>query len=1240
MNFSNKLIHSISKNFVQICVIIFDECHWASPKRRNKFTFEETGHSYRRIMDFIKEKQCHNKIRIVGTTASVLNAFFHPTQLNSCCEMLEETMNARIMGEFDFDPIYLAEPDVELWRYKSPFDLVSEYTKLFKLHERIEAKIKKHTTEDDERYFRNMLNISDYVERPILKPDYFRRMIRDLMDVHCELGIYPAFLLCRELIEELNRKLLLPSDDNNRAMIEVTMRFLIFLDTLYVKTIRKVSKEKPSHQVILELSTPKLLKLMDIIAYQLDKKKDFSILVFVDRVMFSFAIFKYIDQLTKETEHSEIKPNFFVGNNNDYVTFKFIKESVKNFENTIRAFKNGQYNLLISTAVLEEGIDIGTCNLVVRFSEPATYREYVQSKGRARAKDSLCVIMQDEDYYMKGAMENYQQTEKFLKLRFKKDRQLEQSILPDEVKIIEKEERFQSKTGSLILINQAGQFITRYIKKKGNNKYIAEYSWDQVELEVEATSDDENNNEPTLQTHYIFKLNLRGVTPLVDEIVGKPYLDIIDAAKSACLAACRKLYEMGQLDEHFIPISDETVIKRCNLINKEYTDEEVREMNFIFDVKNKQRLMFEKEISNFDFYKQFIKSKDAFNFYEIVFLTNDLNLNTGDDRLLLITELDLISACRINTLQNSLHDTTIQLNKVKKGFSLTKDQLHQIGKFTLEVFKTAIPMFRKRSDDLNFDLDECLFKFAFLDSEQAIDYEKMKKFIDQSDDEQLDKESLLQKGEELLAHSIFTNTDHLLVSVNTHIYAHDTIDYNGGRAINFIEFYKQHHDLIIDPSDQFYQVEITNSRYLIQANQKSTQVKTRQSYKYFPKQLLSISLASDGLRRKLSCLPPFIHRIKQKLILKIFYTSLNKKVLDIEMNPDFEDIFSTARTTYQTNIDQYIDELAKKLAEKKIKPQLCASASNSDLDSSSNYDSDDDCEETSVDDEKDLLEEESFIVEKAKEIAAKKVENRKKKKVEIFNGENVIFHPLPDELKLNKYLNDSLTETLQFAQYVDLDEFLNEVIEKFECIIKRMNLQDTEQRKYNETESNREDDLMLEDDELKDINFDIWTNEKSDKELISMEMLLAALTTSWAGDSVEMEALEFMGDCFLKLITCSLLFHLYPNVSVGEMDLLKNRAVCNKSLYGISRRNQLHNYIFADQFLPGELFSLTSYSFHLQKCKNKLTDNNFYFLKKRCELDASWIQIFIGNAELCDSRCDSGGPEWLSNREVKPSKSR
>lgn len=66
-----------------------------------------------------------------------------------------------------------------------------------------------------------------------------------------------------------------------------------------------------------------------------------------------------------------------------------INEQVQKLED----FKKGSINVLVSTSVSEEGIDIPECDLVISFNLPQTLRSYVQLKGRARKQDSRYCIM-------------------------------------------------------------------------------------------------------------------------------------------------------------------------------------------------------------------------------------------------------------------------------------------------------------------------------------------------------------------------------------------------------------------------------------------------------------------------------------------------------------------------------------------------------------------------------------------------------------------------------------------------------------------------------------------------------------------------------------------------------------------------------------------------------------------------------------------------------------------------------
>lgn len=112
--------------------------------------------------------------------------------------------------------------------------------------------------------------------------------------------------------------------------------------------------------------------------------------VFTAKILFSF-----IYEMTKHDSDLEYLSVQYTGDRvADPVTeSKQFENEHRKQEEVLKRFRMHSCNLLIGTSVLEEGIELPKCNLVIRWNLPTTYRSYVQCKGRARAQRAFHIIM-------------------------------------------------------------------------------------------------------------------------------------------------------------------------------------------------------------------------------------------------------------------------------------------------------------------------------------------------------------------------------------------------------------------------------------------------------------------------------------------------------------------------------------------------------------------------------------------------------------------------------------------------------------------------------------------------------------------------------------------------------------------------------------------------------------------------------------------------------------------------------
>jgi ERCC4-related helicase len=141
--------------------------------------------------------------------------------------------------------------------------------------------------------------------------------------------------------------------------------------------------------------SPKVMKLIEILVKQLSGQT--RAIVFV-KTRASVALVERILAAATETRDL-VRSATFVGTSNSSSRKFNIGElvDVKSQVGALDDLRDGKKNLIISTSVCEEGIDISACNLVICFEKPLHLRSFIQRRGRARAESSKYVIMFRDD---------------------------------------------------------------------------------------------------------------------------------------------------------------------------------------------------------------------------------------------------------------------------------------------------------------------------------------------------------------------------------------------------------------------------------------------------------------------------------------------------------------------------------------------------------------------------------------------------------------------------------------------------------------------------------------------------------------------------------------------------------------------------------------------------------------------------------------------------------------------------
>ncbi|GJQ77072.1 Dcr-2 [Trypoxylus dichotomus] len=528
----------------RVNLLIFDECH----RGVNDQPMRQLMKSFQHV---------EQKPRVLGLTATLLNGNCAPLRVKEMVQNLEVTYHSKVATVDELKDVlgYSTNPSESIHCYytNESTHYEEEAIKFLEDSARILRIIVLNTGEN--RPPRNLEHLD-----PIKGQKELANLLLDAITHIKMLGTYGGLQAIVAHIIQIECMKKYCDDENFYHVLNSAITSLT-----YAKAIlsRQLSGNKAND--IHNLSSAKVLDLFKILReYKANRAEELCAIIFVQR-RFTAKILYHLLKILAENmdEFSFLKPNFIVGyNTNPYNDTRESLYHTKVNRQIIQGFFSKEYNLLVSSNVLEEGIDVPTCTLVVKFDEPLDYRSYIQSKGRARHKDSLYYMMVEQRDYPKFAYkyDSFQQVEAQLNEYLIGKNELRKG--PD---IGDIQELYNEDPLPPYYVNGPG---SAHVTMTGAVSLLSTYC-NSLESDV-YTSYAPNWYAEKIDNSISVVIELPIVCPYIDPIQG-PFMRTKKCAKrAAALKACEVLHKVGELDDYLRPVKRKELVEETEYLFKHW----------------------------------------------------------------------------------------------------------------------------------------------------------------------------------------------------------------------------------------------------------------------------------------------------------------------------------------------------------------------------------------------------------------------------------------------------------------------------------------------------------------------------------------------------------------------------------------------------------------------------------------------------------------------------------------------
>jgi ERCC4-related helicase len=260
------------------------------------------------------------------------------------------------------------------------------------------------------------------------------------------------------------------------------------------KALKILARDHRLNQIYIELKKnqdyspeklihPKYYSLESLLTQEFENNASSRVLVFVK---LRDSIRNIVSKL-KASEHSVIKPTRFVGQATKSQDDKGLSQ--KQQLEILEQFKGGQYNVLVSTNVGEEGLDIAECDLVVFYDVVASEIRFIQRKGRtARHREGKVIILYckgtHDEVYLHIALTKL----KKMNMNLKGERQLQTNYSNYSSPLIQEVQNINMENSKSVPLNierssEQQSNLTKKISKKRTQSSLSSFSQERQPIE-------------------------------------------------------------------------------------------------------------------------------------------------------------------------------------------------------------------------------------------------------------------------------------------------------------------------------------------------------------------------------------------------------------------------------------------------------------------------------------------------------------------------------------------------------------------------------------------------------------------------------------------------------------------------------------------------------------------------------------------------------------------------------------